>query len=66
MCVNAAMAIVAILAATLLRIMLQRLNRRLDAAEAGETDGTLEHAVTRNEEQGLPGLAVEKGFRFLV
>lgn len=58
MAVNCATAVMAILMATLLRVMLVRLNKKLDRGEH------VEGAVVAGE--GVPGEAAKKGFRFLV
>lgn len=58
MSVNCTTSVIAILAATVLRFMLVRLNRKLDRGE--EVEG----AVATGE--GVPGEASKKGFRFLV
>lgn len=52
--------------ATIIRIVLGRLNKQLDQEEGTNinADG-LEHAED-NEEHGLPGQAVTRGFRFLL
>ena len=58
MSVNCAMAFMALCAATLLRGILVRLNKKLDQGEA------VEGAVAVGE--GVPGEAVQKGFRFVL
>ncbi|CAG8002530.1 unnamed protein product [Penicillium salamii] len=61
---NIAMSAVTIIFATILRIVLGRLNKRLD-----EEEGTnIASSISRrdNEEEGLPGRAVAQGFRFLL
>ncbi|KAF8858919.1 MFS general substrate transporter [Acephala macrosclerotiorum] len=66
MAVNMAMSFMAIIFATILRFYLKALNRKLDRGEAIEdvnVDGERRNAA---EEQGLPGIAVDNGFRFLV
>ena len=68
MCVNMAMSCVSIIFATILRFYLKSLNRKLDRGEAIEDVNGREgeariHAA---EEQGLPGIAADRGFRFLV
>lgn len=51
--------------ATLIRIVLGRLNKQLDNEEGLDIDvsGVQQDA---NEEHGLPGRAVTQGFRFLL
>jgi MFS family permease len=66
MAVNMAMSFMAIIFATILRFHLKALNRKLDRGEAIEDvniDGDRRNAA---EEQGLPGIAADNGFRFLV
>lgn len=58
MAVNCATAVLSILMATLLRVMLVRLNKKLDRGEV------VEGAIAVG--QGVPGEAAKKGFRFLV
>ena len=50
-----------IVIATILRIYLGRLNKQLD-----ELEGVTFAQAGENEENGLPGLAVAEGFRFLL
>ena len=57
MSVNCATAFIAICAATLLRFILVRLNKKLD--KGGLVDGAIV------ESEGVPGQAAKKGFRFL-
>ncbi len=66
MCVNMGMSIMAIVFATVLRFHLKALNRKLNIGEV--VDGVNADSEERNvvEEQGLPGTAVNNGFRFLV
>lgn len=69
MIVNMAMSLMSIVFATILRFHLKRLNKKLDLGEAVE--GVNSHAGDRErreaaEEQGLPGIAADNGFRFLV
>lgn len=74
MAVNLSMSGVSILFGTVLRFYLVRLNRKLDELDRGEgidvvegiggSDG--EGRKREVEERGLPGIAVERGFRFLV
>lgn len=66
MAVNMAMSFMAIIFATILRFHLKALNRKLDRGEAIEdvnVDGDRRNAA---EEQGLPGIAADNGFRFLM
>ncbi|KAF3907011.1 hypothetical protein AA313_de0203237 [Arthrobotrys entomopaga] len=74
--VNCGTSFLAIVFATVLRTMLVRLNRKLDREE-GHVDTGEGQSVTalngggvvdveRREQQGLPGAAVTKGFRFLI
>jgi len=58
MAVNCATAFIAILAATTLRFILARLNKRLDRGEF------VKGAVVMGE--GVPGEAASKGFRFVI
>ena len=58
MSVNCVTAFIAICAATLLRFMLVRLNKKLDRGES------VKGAVVMGE--GIPGKAARKGFRFVV
>ena len=58
MSVNCATAFIAICAATLLRIILVKLNKKLDRGEV------VEGAVAYGE--GIPGEASKKGFRFVL
>jgi hypothetical protein len=68
MCVNMAMSCVSIIFATILRFYLKSLNRKLDRGQVIEGVNNAEGAARMHavEEQGLPGIAVERGFRFLV
>jgi Major Facilitator Superfamily len=78
MVVNIAMCAMSVGFATVLRIVLGRLNRKLDSAEGvlgGEEEVTGVKGLSRMtsearhhevEEHGLPGEAVERGFRFLL
>ncbi|KAF2138079.1 uncharacterized protein K452DRAFT_353306 [Aplosporella prunicola CBS 121167] len=56
--VDCAMLVLAAIMATLLRVILVRLNRKLDRGE--HVEGAI------NAGQGVPGEAAERGFRFLV
>lgn len=58
MAVNCATAFIAILAATTLRFILARLNKRLDRGEP------VKGAVAMGE--GVPGEAASQGFRFVL
>lgn len=60
MSVNTVMTFISILTATVLRIHLVRLNKKLDQGIA------VPDVVADAENRGLPGEAVKKGFRFLV
>ncbi|EPS40425.1 hypothetical protein H072_5739 [Dactylellina haptotyla CBS 200.50] len=74
--VNCGTSFLGIIFATILRFTLVRLNRKLDHEEeaggSGLVDGNQSAAplnqneVERREEEGLPGTAAVKGFRFLV
>ncbi|KUJ18379.1 MFS general substrate transporter [Mollisia scopiformis] len=67
MCVNMGMSIMAILFATILRFHLTALNRKLDLGEAVDgVDVGGEERRNQAEENGLPGIATDNGFRFLV
>lgn len=58
------MSAMTIIVATVLRFHLAGLNKKLDRGE-GVADVSAEAEASR-EEQGLPGVAVERGFRFLL
>lgn len=60
MSVNTVMTFISILTATVLRIYLGRLNRKLDQGIA------IPDVPVDAENSGLPGEAAKKGFRFLV
>ncbi|KAK6497383.1 hypothetical protein TWF481_011792 [Arthrobotrys musiformis] len=65
--VNCGTSLLGIVFATVLRIILVRLNKKLDREEdLSEAGLTAEGQVERREEQGLPGEAAAKGFRFLI
>ena len=71
MAVNLSMSGVSILFGTILRFYLVSLNKKLDMGEVIEglddTGGMeIEGRKREVEERGLPGIAVERGFRFLV
>lgn len=51
--------------ATVIRIILGRLNKQLDHEEGTNITRGAEQAE-ENEEHGLPGQAVTRGFRFLL
>lgn len=51
--------------ATVIRIVLGRLNKQLDEEE-GTNIGPSRAHENENEEHGLPGQAVVRGFRFLL
>ncbi|RAK79349.1 MFS general substrate transporter [Aspergillus fijiensis CBS 313.89] len=63
--VNIAMSSMTIIFATILRLYLGRLNKRLDREE-GTSMGASNSQRHDNEEHGLPGQAVTRGFRFLL
>ena len=58
MAVNCTTAVIGILAATTLRFILVRLNKKLDRGES------VKGAVVMGE--GVPGEAASKGFRFVI
>lgn len=61
---NIAMSALTIIFATILRVVLGRLNKKLDEEEG--TDIAPSPRQQENEEHGLPGQAVAQGFRFLL
>ncbi|KAJ5361139.1 MFS general substrate transporter [Penicillium brevicompactum] len=61
---NIAMSALTIIFATILRVVLGRLNKTLDEEEG--TDIAPSPRQQENEEHGLPGQAVARGFRFLL
>ncbi|CAK7226211.1 hypothetical protein SEUCBS140593_006164 [Sporothrix eucalyptigena] len=61
--VNIAMSAMTIIVATVLRFYLRSLNRKLDRLEGTSIDASAQAEASR-EEHGLPGVAVERGFRF--
>ena len=70
-CVDMGMSCMTIVFATVLRFVLKRLNQQLDQEEGVVIPGDLEGINTSNrihehEGHGLPGLATERGFRFLL
>lgn len=52
--------------ATVIRIVLGRLNKQLDQEEGTNIEPQGLGHVEENEEHGLPGQAVVQGFRFLL
>jgi hypothetical protein len=71
MAVNMAMSGMSIIFGTILRFYLVSLNKKLDRGEiiegvGGGSDVESEDRKREREEQGLPGVAAERGFRFLV
>jgi hypothetical protein len=60
--VNIAMCAMSIVVGTILRFHLRNLNRKLDRGEA--VADVSPQAEAEREEHGLPGIAVERGFRF--
>lgn len=64
MCVNAATILIAIASALTLRIMLQRLNKRL--AQGGEVDGIRREGVENVTAGGGSGAQIQHGFRYLL
>ncbi|KAF3926830.1 hypothetical protein ABW20_dc0102031 [Dactylellina cionopaga] len=73
--VNCGTSLLAVVFAIVLRTMLVRLNKKLDRGEevggTGPSRSTDNVALTqdeihRREEEGLPGAAAAKGFRFLI
>ena len=70
MAVNLSMSGVSILFGTILRFYLVSLNKKLDMGEVIEDldvgEMGIEGRKREVEERGLPGIAVERGFRFLV
>jgi Major Facilitator Superfamily len=71
-CVNTATALLTIILAVILRIVLARLNRQLDRGALQHTavpltveDGA-KHRRNSLEHRGLPGEAVDRGFRFVL
>lgn len=66
MAVNAITSLWAVVFATVLRIVLVRLNRKIEAGITLLTEANEEERRKAIEEHGMPGEAVDKGFRFLV
>ncbi|OMP83799.1 putative transporter [Diplodia seriata] len=66
MIVNAITSLWAAFFATVLRIVLVRLNKKIEAGISLLEQGSDEDRRRAIEEHGLPGEAVDKGFRFLV
>lgn len=64
--VNIAMSAMTVISMTGLRVYLGRLNKKLDRGEAVKDVGSGAQAVEARESSGLPGIAVERGFRFLL
>ncbi|KAK6086975.1 pantothenate transporter liz1 [Seiridium cupressi] len=64
--VNCAMSAMTIVFAIVLRFHLRSLNRKLDRGEEVADVGYSPQAVDNREEHGLPGVAVQRGFRFLL
>ncbi|KAJ5973707.1 MFS general substrate transporter [Penicillium waksmanii] len=62
---NLALCAMTIFFATIIRIVLGRLNKQLDEEE-GTNIGPSRAQENENEEHGLPGQAVVRGFRFLL
>ncbi|KAJ5085766.1 MFS general substrate transporter [Penicillium argentinense] len=60
---NLTLCAVTIIFATIIRIVLGRLNKQLDHEEGLDIDTS---GAQENEEHGLPGRAVTQGFRFLL
>lgn len=52
--------------ATVIRIVLKRLNKKLDEEEGTNIRAPGDQEQEENEEHGLPGRAVSQGFRFLL
>jgi hypothetical protein len=52
--------------ATVIRIVLGRLNKKLDQEEGTNINTRGLEQAEENEEHGLPGQAVAQGFRFLL
>ncbi|GME34252.1 Major facilitator superfamily [Neofusicoccum parvum] len=66
MIVNAITSLWAIVFATILRLVLVRLNRKIEAGITLLEQADNEERKREIEEHGLPGEAVDKGFRFLI
>jgi hypothetical protein len=71
MAVNLSMSGVSILFGTILRFYLVSLNKKLDMGDViedlvGVGEMEIEGRKREVEERGLPGIAIERGFRFLV
>lgn len=68
MSVNCATSVMCIIGATVLRFYLARLNKILDQGVTIGHDGNLneETRIRDIEDHGLPGAAVDRGFRFLL
>lgn len=65
-CVDMGMSVMTIAFATTLRFVLRRLNQQLDREENVNVRGDESVRVHDHEAHGLPGLATERGFRFLL
>ncbi|KAH8667010.1 major facilitator superfamily domain-containing protein [Xylariales sp. PMI_506] len=65
-CVNVGMSAMTILGAIGLRFYLIHLNKQLDQEEGVSEVSSGSEAAEDREEQGLPGVAVRRGFRFLI
>ncbi|KAI0126110.1 pantothenate transporter liz1 [Xylariales sp. AK1849] len=63
--VNCVMSAMTIIFAIILRFYLRGLNQKLDRGEEIRDVGSAQ-AIEAQEEHGLPGLAVQRGFRFLL
>jgi len=55
-----------ILAATALRLILARLNKKLEAGVTIGNDGKMRNKELELEARGFPGMAADRGFRFLL
>lgn len=64
--VNIAMSAMTVMAMTVLRIYLGRLNKRLDRGENVRDVGDSAGAVESHEAGGLPHVTANRGFRFLL
>lgn len=64
--VNCAMSAMTIVFAVVLRFHLRSLNRKLDRGVNVADVGSSARAVNNREEHGLPGVAIQRGFRFLL
>jgi len=68
MSVNCGTSVMSIVGATILRFVLARLNKQLDQGVTIGSDGKMnnETRIRDIEDRGLPGAAVDNGFRFLL